>query len=195
RRPMMSDLIGGVVYAAVPVMRGGQLKYLLTAALDPSAMVGGLLAVPEVPTTRIAVLIDPGKVVIARSPGGERLVGTSTTPALAERSEQGPEGSFQDVNLDGTRVYVGFHRSPLTGWTVAVGVPTSVVNTPLWQRLGAVLVVGLALIGVGMAGAWWFERSIRQPIVALSDAAERLAEGSPPRPVPSVSILAIAPPA
>ena len=54
-----------------------------------------------------------------------------------------------------------------------------VSSGPLWRRLGLLLVAGAVFIGVAMAGAWWFERRIRAPIVALSSAAAALARGGP----------------
>ena len=66
-----------------------------------------------------------------------------------------------------------------------------VSNGPLWRRLGLLLVVGAAFIGLGMAGAWWFERRIRAPIVALSSAAAALARGGPVQSLPSSSIAEV----
>ena len=66
-----------------------------------------------------------------------------------------------------------------------------VSNGPLWRRLGLLLVVGAVLIGLGMAGASWFDRRIRAPIVALSSAAATLARGGPVQSLPSSSIAEV----
>ena len=66
-----------------------------------------------------------------------------------------------------------------------------VSSGPLWRRLGLLLVAGAVFIGVAMAGAWWFERRIRAPIVALSSAAAALARGGPVQSVPSSSIAEV----
>jgi len=66
-----------------------------------------------------------------------------------------------------------------------------VSSGPLWRRLGLLLIIGAAFIGLGMAAAWWFERRIRAPIVALSSAAAALAQGGPVQSLPSPSIAEV----
>ena len=95
------------------------------------------------------------------------------------------------IFFDGVAVHAGLHRSRVSGWTVATSMPMALVNGPLWRRLGLLLLVAAVLIGLGMAGAWWLERRIRAPIVALSSAAAALARGGPVQSLPSSSIAEI----
>ena len=103
------------------------------------------------PRHQSAVLVDRKKVIVARSADGEQVLGKPATPELARRSDASVDGSFTDVSLDGVPVHAGFHRSGVSGWTVATSMPMALVNGPLWRRLGLLLVVGAVLIGLGMA--------------------------------------------
>jgi membrane protease YdiL (CAAX protease family) len=84
-----------------------------------------------------------------------------------------------------------FSLALVTVLPLLASMPMALVNGPLWRRLGLLLVVGVVLIGLGIAGAWWFERRIRAPIVALSSAAAALARGGPVQSLPSSSIAEI----
>ncbi len=197
RQPAVSGLIGrdagggGMVCISVPVVRNGQVRYALIAGTRPATVVEPVTH-EQLPDHRSAMLLDGKNLTVAQSEGRERLVGTQARSGLVQHIADRVEGAFTDSNVDGVPMYVGFRRSALSGWTVVTGVPTAVVNAPLWRRLGVVVLVGLSLVAVGLAGSWWFEQRIRVPIVALSNAAEALAREGAPRPVPSTSIVEIA---
>ena len=70
-------------------------------------------------------------------------------------------------------------RSPITGWTVAVGLPREFVDAPLrraqWLAFGG----GGTALAASLALAWWMARAIRRPVEALTAAARALGSGAP----------------
>ena len=96
---------------------------------------------------------------LARMPNPEQTIGLKASPTLlpALLSPQ-KEGKLTTSSLEGVELLTAFTRSPLTGWTVAAGIPVASLTAPLWQRTGdhrrrsdvIMLAVGLAF-AIGMA--------------------------------------------
>lgn len=147
-------LIGGVrrntsiygepfVVLRVPVVRGGVVRYVLSAALRASAFSGTLIAQSPPASWTIAVL-DQSRTIVGRNRAQNDYVGVQATATLADQIERANENFFFALNQEGDRVYTAFSQSPLSGWTVAVGAPGEEVEGPLRRSL-------LAAIGGGTA--------------------------------------------
>src|SRR6266545_4488129 len=184
RTPQVSNLflarVGRVpkVNVYVPVVQDGAVPYVLAAGLSPSQMTG-VLQQQKLPEDSVGSLLDRNKVIIARTSRAEQYIGQPAPDALVTRSTEMAEGSTKAITKDGVPVYAAFSRSPLTGWTVALGVPTAVVDAPLRRSL--FLLAGLAALvtALGIVVAAGAARRIGRPIVALSKVAPRLVGGEP----------------
>jgi len=196
-RAVISDLAvdgsrgGGSLSVAVPVVRGQQVRYVLIAEIQPATF--ALVLASQRPAGDGTVsLLDRRRIFVAHAPRPERLVGTSAPEALARRVGAREEGVVSTVTGDGASVYTGFHRSALSGWTVAVGAPRAVVDAVLGRWLWRVGIVGLGLLALGLGAAWWFERRLRLPITAMSRSARAIARGTPLAPLPASPIAEVA---
>jgi signal transduction histidine kinase len=185
RQPAVSDVFIGsvngrpVVSVLVPVVRGGEVRHLLGAAILPEVL-GGLLAEQQLPGTWLGTLIDGRQRIIARTRSGETLVGQPPSPSLAEKIRVTDEGTFETTTIEGVRVHTAVKRSPFSGWTIALGVPASVVEASLVRSLWTVVAmaaVGL-LLGVGFARA--SGRRIERAVAALVEAARDMGRGRVP---------------
>jgi signal transduction histidine kinase len=74
------------------------------------------------------------------------------------------------------RVY-GVARAGSTGYSVSVGVPSSVLYGPAWQQLTVYILVGLLIALCTVAAALLIARSIGRPVRLLSLAAQQFGEG------------------
>jgi signal transduction histidine kinase/CheY-like chemotaxis protein len=157
----------------VPVVRGGVIRYVLTAALSAESQREALLSQSGV-RDRIAVLYDRNGTILFRTVNPSKLIGTPVTPLLAQKSAQMTSGAFEDVNLEGTPVRVVFQRSRISGWSVAVGVPQHVLYAAQRQSVRQVLAVGAALLGLTMALAFIFARHFQGAVSSLIADAEGL---------------------
>jgi signal transduction histidine kinase/CheY-like chemotaxis protein len=154
----------------LPIVLGGAVRYVLTAAISPHAMREALASYQGLPD-RIAVLYDRSDVIVYRTVNAERLIGTRITPKLAARSRAEASGVVDDVNREGTAVRTVFYRSSFSGWGVGVGVPQAILYAPARRVLWGLGAVGVGALLVSVLGVVVLERRIRRPMIALAAAA------------------------
>jgi signal transduction histidine kinase len=202
RKPVVGDLAQGrrsgnlAFPVRVPVVRGGELRYVLTAVLTPQAiesLVAHELTGPEEWTRTV---VDGKGVIVARTRDPERFVGKPGTPAFLQRILRAREGLSPSTTLDGTPVYTAFSRARLSDWTVLVAVPREVLDGPVRRSLLLFAGIGLALLAVSGTGAFLFSRRLSRSIESAALAAGTLARGERPVLAPSavaeVALLAAA---
>ena len=184
RAPLVGNMRRGPrgqlsVPVRVPVLQGGQVRYVLTAVISPEVLgdVVSRQASADLEWTR--TLVDPQGTVAARTRTPGNYVGQSATPQFLTNTRAAPEGVYPGTSLDGQPVYVAFNRNGLWGWTAAVVSPRSVLDAPLRRSAAALGALGLALLVLSGAGAWLFSRRIERALLEASAAAEALAQGSP----------------
>jgi PAS domain S-box-containing protein len=108
----------------------------------------------------------------------DRLLGKTASPSLTAKSAENSEGWWIGQPFGGETSYVAHRRSNFSGWTVAIAVPVSAVNRPLWQALGFIVggIVFFILVTLGIALLFW--RRIVSSITAISEAAKAIGEGA-----------------
>jgi signal transduction histidine kinase/ActR/RegA family two-component response regulator len=190
RQPTVGDLArgqsGGLAFPVrVPVIRGGVLQYVLTAVITPEALSSVVVRQASNAEEWTRTLIDQRGIVAARTRAPQRFVGQLATPLFLEHSRAQTEGIFANTSLEGTRVYVAFSRSQLSGWTAAVSSPTQLLDAPLTRSMLTVGGLGLALLLMSVGGAWSFSQRIERSITQASAAADALARGESPHTEPS----------
>jgi PAS domain S-box-containing protein len=183
-QPQISDLIIGAVLrrpvltVGVPVFRDGEVAYVLVMVLGPEIL-SALLNEQNVPPDWSAGIFDRNSLIVAHNRGLDRLIGQPATPALRARISKSPEGWFPSVTNEGIAVYSTFRRSPISGWTVAIGLPREFVDAPLRRAQSLAFGGGGTALAVSLVLAWWMARAIRRPVEALTAAARALGSGAP----------------
>lgn len=184
-RPTVGNLAPGrgakqqlAVPLRVPVVRGGQLRYVLTAVLSADAFreVVARQASDDVEWTR--TLVDANGVVAARTRDPARFVGRPASESFLEHTRAAPEGVFANNSLEGEPVYAAFSRAA-SGWTATVVSPRHVLDAPLQRSMLAGAMLGLAMLLLSAAGAWALSRRIGNSLSGAMDAADALASGAP----------------
>ena len=174
-RPAISELLFGIVGGFhlvgidVPVFKNDELQFILGMSM-PASYFEHLLKDQTLPNGYIAVLLDYKWVTVARS-DSTKFVGRKAS-AWAERAiSERPEGVTYGTTREGQAVVFVHSRSELSGWTVGIGVPTTVFGANartslLYLAAGALLLLALALFA-----AYQIIRRIAGPTAQLVRAA------------------------
>jgi signal transduction histidine kinase len=157
---VISDLyIGGmtrrpVLSVEVPIIRDGKVIYDLSIGLFPERK-SAILRQQHLPDAWIAGVIDSMGTIIARSRDEAQFVGQKATPAFLQVISQEPFGVSKTAGrtLDGVSVSTAWARSDLSGWTVAIAVPTAELTSRVWRFLALSVVCVLSLVVINLAVA------------------------------------------
>jgi signal transduction histidine kinase/ActR/RegA family two-component response regulator len=195
RRTVIGTLTGGPnntlgVPVRVPVIRNQEVRYILTAAVRPESFLEVLDRQRIAPEWVVSVF-DAANRRVARSRQHAEFLNKPPAPTLEKlMSERPDEGAGMTFVLEGERAYTAWSRSRETGWTVAIGIPTTAVEAGAMRSLavyGGGLLLSLAL---GVLAALAIGRGIAAPMAVLRGAAQALGRREPVAP-PATPILEI----
>ena len=194
-RPAIGTLTEGrrnvfAVPVRVPVLRGDEVRFVLTAAVRPENFVE-LLARQRIPPEWVISVFDAANARVARSRQHAEFLNRPPAPTLAKLMQERPEeGSGMTFVLEGERAYTAYSRSRETGWTVAIGIPPAAVEAGAMRSL-AVYGGGILLsIALGVLAALLVGHGIAAPMASLRAAAQALGRRETVAP-PATPILEI----
>ncbi len=157
-RPAFSKLFVGsvsgqpIITVNVPVYRAGDVIYDIS--FNPPLATFQSLIDRQRPTQDWTIAIfDRTGTNFARVPNPEQTVGRSASPTLLAHLFNDPEAKLVTTSLEGIQLFTAYSRSPLSGWSVAAGIPTATVTAPLWRTLATTAVIGALLLVVGLSFA------------------------------------------
>lgn len=160
----------------MPIQSEAQV-YVLMVLVDPKAILA-LLTPQRLPRDWVGTVLDANGRVVARTFNPAATVGKPASESLQGALNTAAEGWFQGVTIEGADVYASFHQSPVTGWTVALGIPTAAVDATTGNII-KLLAVGLALAtAIALLLAALYSRRISAPIMALASSAKALGWGA-----------------
>ncbi|MEO5961287.1 MAG: cache domain-containing protein [Opitutaceae bacterium] len=165
-----------VFYVSVPIKAGGEAPLVLSLVFDPAAF-GRTLQVDQIAFANIVTVVDRTGTIVARSLNSERFVGRKATPDIVAAITTETSGIRASVTLEGVPVVAAFNRAAVSGWSAAIGAPTSELYASarklLWLALA--LSAGLLLVAAGMVR--WIARGLAVGVESLAREAEALGRG------------------
>jgi signal transduction histidine kinase len=166
------------VSIAVPVMRAGRLSYVLGARTFTSEF-SDILRRQQAPPDGVLALLDTDYTVISRTRAEERFLGEKPTPEFIVALESAAEGAQRSRLLEGVPSFSAWSRSPLTDWTVAIGLPATAVDGPILRSLLMLVAVGASILGGGLLLTFFVRWRIVRALEAAVAASRGVASGAP----------------
>ncbi len=189
-RPMVSDLFMGPVRGRllmsvdVPVTVDGRVRYALGVGIVVQQF-DDILRKQNLPPQWIASIVDRRGIIAARTHASERFVGQPSSSSLLEQLHDRPEGVGTGQTLEGMGVNSFFSRSPVTGWSVAIGIPQQAAEAVFVQTASR-MAAGIALLfALGTLVAWRIGGRISGAFQALTESAAQLGAGRTVTPSPA----------
>src|ERR1051325_11356173 len=110
--------------------------------------------------------MDPQRRIIYRSQRSESSVGVDLTGSTIASvlNDHNTAVVVLKSSVDSVERVYGVARAGSTGYSVSVGVPSSVLYGPAWQQLTVYILVGLLIALCTVAAALLIARSIGRPV-------------------------------
>ncbi len=179
-RPQLSMLsIDGQDRLAIdiPVLLDNRLRYALTALLKPERL-ANILRDEKIGRHQAMTLYDADGQFVAQAGGPRQRLARAAEQEMRAQLRASGEALLSTTTADGTPIYFGFSRAPVSRVTVAIATPQ---DQALQELLGAVTTISLTMAALLLAGfslAWWVGGRIARSVRELVGPAQALASGS-----------------
>lgn len=148
----------------------------LYSALVSLQQVSELLSPAALPSGSVLSLYDTRGLILARNPGFEQWIGKPMPVAAGDASSWATTVSTA-VGVDGVERLYARSRLRRPGLQISAGVPTAGVTAPLVEEAWRAALIGLLVLGAGMAMAAYWSRIVGRSLQRLTRAAADLGSG------------------
>jgi two-component sensor histidine kinase len=180
KRVEVSDLFmslvskGPAIDIALPIIEGGNVRYLLKLALTPDHF-WQIIAEHSLELRWRVTIVDRRGIIIARTDAQDRFVGQALPgPELKEMRSR--EKMLTSEGIDGAMT--AWATVPSAGWTVRVSAPFDVTQSSFYRSIGLTSVVTLALVLTLLLGLFFAAR-LSAPLSSVARMAQGLVRQEP----------------
>lgn len=183
----ISNLIKGsrtgryVVAAEVPVTIADGRRFVITEWMYADGL-RSALPTANVPRSWLVGVFDRDALTVVRNQRHDEAVGSPPDPLVADAIRASRQGEFKALSREGIEVYVVLAKSPLSGWSVGVGVPVAEIES-VARRAAVMGTLGLLLaISAGALASFIIGRRLVGSMRQARESARLLGKGqTPPR--------------
>jgi signal transduction histidine kinase len=174
----------GTVSVDVPVPRSIGKRYVLSQVFDARSF-DRVFDSKSLGADWLITIFDANGVSIARNHNPETLVGKPVRPELYQATRRQPDGMLRHTTHDGVDVYSVYRHCPLSGWTVAIGVPVTEIEAAARTATLYAALSMLALMGLAIGIAVFLAKRLSLALEQAQHAARALGAGVLPAPRPT----------
>ncbi|WP_229211392.1 MULTISPECIES: PAS domain-containing protein [unclassified Duganella] len=168
----------GLLAIDVPVMLDNHLSYALTALLKPERL-ASILGDEKIGQHQAMSLYDTEGMFVAQAGGRRQLLARPAEEAMRTQLRTTGEALLSTEAADGTPIYFGFSRAPVSRVTIAIATPQHQALQELLDSVTTISLTMTALLLAGFSLAWWVGGRIARSVRELVGPAQALASGSP----------------
>ena len=122
-------------------------------------------------------VFDQAPAIVTRTMNEDTLVGQGATAEFLARSRDSAEGAWRAKTREGVDSYAAWSRSPLTGWTVGLAIPSAAIVDPMRRSFYAITAAGIAISTLGLVCAMLLRRRLVQAQLAIAATATNARAG------------------
>jgi PAS domain S-box-containing protein len=145
----------------VPALRDGEVRFILSAALDRRLLQNIVESVP-LPPGWVATVLDAQGFVLARKAAPAGVIGSQTSAAYRDAVARARSGVVATQFADGTPVEAAYFTSGLTGWTVAVSAPLAALERMWLDDLWIAGAAGVLALLLAIASSLFFAGHVKR---------------------------------
>jgi signal transduction histidine kinase/type II secretory pathway component PulM len=131
------------------------------------------------PDRTVVMVMDPQRRIIYRSQRSESSVGVDLTGSTIASvlNDRNTAVVVLKSSVDNVERVYGVARAGRTGYSLSVGVPSSILYARAWRQISVYALLSLLIALCTVAAALLIARSIGRPVRLLSLAAQQFGEG------------------
>ena len=183
------DALHYSVSVDVPVRRHGEIKYVLSAQLDPERLVK-VCADLGLPKDWMCTVFDSKQIIVARS-STPSSIGQPARQEMREAQLKSDTGVVELIARDGMRVLSVYTRAKSLNWAGSIAIPRDAAYAAVRGSLSNVVLSVAALLAFGFVIAWIIGGQIGRAVRSLQAPALALGRGEAVN-VPAVGIREVA---
>lgn len=185
KQTFISNLLVGqilqraLVSVSVPVKRNDEVVFVLLSNILP-ARFSEILTQQQLADDRVITILDRSATVVTQNMTPEKVIGQKAPQFLRDQLDAGDQGLIKTTTAGGDAAMMLYHRSPETGWTVALTVPQENLLHERWRTLWWLIAATAFLLLATLGLAWAMGGQITRAVRALRESALALGEGQLP---------------
>jgi PAS domain S-box-containing protein len=182
----MGEAAGGETPASGPA-HDARPAYILVAEIDNARLIGLARVPASSPDGLIIAIRDRDGLTVARSIHPDQHIGEPARPGFRQEIAGRLSGLLPGrTTLEGAPAIAAFSIAPVSGFTVIAALPRASFGASIRRDLVQTLLIGAALLAVGLFAAW----HLAQRLVGALRAVEQANRAAPPSGLREVDELA-----